>query len=181
MKTENPSGVISRGAFLRRLALGAPLLPVAGAMAQVDRPDTPVDKKPDLGNLRAFIELARSDLRTQKALLIAENLPFTHDEAVEFWPLHREYEQELSSLLDARYAGIKEFFHTHGVLTDDQASDLAKRAFELEEKRTALKWKYFKKFRKVIPAVKAARFFQIENQINMAVDLQVAASLPFIK
>jgi hypothetical protein len=31
---------------------------------------------------------------------------------------------------------------------------------------------------KVIPAVKAAWFFQIENQINMAIDLQVAAALP---
>ena len=33
----------------------------------------------------------------------------------------------------------------------------------------------------LVPAVKATRFFQIENQINLALDLQVAASLPLIK
>jgi hypothetical protein len=33
----------------------------------------------------------------------------------------------------------------------------------------------------VIPATKAARFFQLENQINLALDLRVAASLPLIK
>jgi hypothetical protein len=32
-----------------------------------------------------------------------------------------------------------------------------------------------------VPGVKAARFFQIENLINMALDLQVAASLPLLK
>jgi hypothetical protein len=32
-----------------------------------------------------------------------------------------------------------------------------------------------------MPATKAARFFQIENQLNMVLDLQVAASLPLIK
>ena len=66
-------------------------------------------------------------------------------------------------------------------MTDDQANDLALKVFNLEEKRTDLKRKYFKKFRKVIPALKAARFFQIENQINMVIDLQVAGSLPLIK
>jgi hypothetical protein len=32
-----------------------------------------------------------------------------------------------------------------------------------------------------MPATKAARFFQLENQLNMALDLQVAAALPLIK
>ena len=66
-------------------------------------------------------------------------------------------------------------------MTDKQASDLAKKSFDLEEKKTDLKRQYFKKFAKVIPAKKAARFFQIDNQLNMALDLQVAAALPLIK
>jgi hypothetical protein len=32
-----------------------------------------------------------------------------------------------------------------------------------------------------VPAKKAAQFFQIENQINAAVDLQLAAALALIK
>jgi hypothetical protein len=66
-------------------------------------------------------------------------------------------------------------------MTNQQASDLAMEVFDLEEKGTDLKRKYFKRFAKVIPPLKAARFFQIENQINMAIDLQVASSLPLIK
>src|SRR5690349_5516914 len=36
---------------------------------------------PDAGNLRAFAELARTDLRLRKSLIIAQNLPLTDDEA----------------------------------------------------------------------------------------------------
>jgi hypothetical protein len=181
MKKKSQSQLISRSAFLRSLALGAPLLSASGLMAQADQPVSPPAEKLDLGNLRAFVELARSDIRTQKALIVAENIAFTNDEAVEFWPLHREYEAELNKLLDLRYAVLLEFFQNHGTMTDAQATDLAKRAFDLEAKRTDLKRAYFKEFKKVIPAVKAARFFQIENQINMAIDLRIAASLPLIK
>jgi hypothetical protein len=137
--------------------------------------------KPDAGNLRAFVELARSDLKTQKALIIAENLPMTEEEAAEFWPLHREYEGELSKLNDQKLTLIIRYANNYQTMTDKEAVELANGSFDLEGKKTDLKRKYFKKFSKVVPAIKAARFFQLENQINMALDLQVAAALPLIK
>jgi hypothetical protein len=155
------------------------------AYAQSDRDNqaapASVTAKPDLGNLRTFFELARADIKTQKALVIAENLPLTDDEAVEFWPLHREYEAELSKLNDQKFALIMRYAHEYDTMNDQEAGVLAKGTLDLEEKKTALKRKYFKRFQKVLPATKAARFFQIENQLNMVLDLQVAASLPLIK
>src|SRR5687767_9759834 len=97
MKTQPP--LISRSSFLRFSALGLSFLPASAVKAQ-DASRTAPSARPDLGNLRAFIELARSDLRTEKALIIAENIDFNEAEAVEFWPLHREYELELNKLLD---------------------------------------------------------------------------------
>jgi len=181
MKTSLSTSQISRQNFLRTLILGAAAASAVKLAAQPDATPVPSDLDFALGDLRAFVELARSDIRAEKALIISENIPFTDDEAVEFWPLHREYDLELNKLLDRRLALIRQFARTYGTMSDDEAEDLAKNAFNLEEKRTDLKRKYFKKFIKVIPAVKAARFFQIENQINMALDLQVAASLPLIK
>lgn len=180
MKTNQQTNTMSRGTFLRAVALGLPLVSAAALKAQAA--DSPAEEPQlDLGNLRAFVELARSDIRTQKALIVARNMDFAEAEAVEFWPLHREYDSELNKLLDQRYALIVQFARQYGSMTDAQASELAFNAFDLEAKRTGLRRKYFKKFRKVVPARKAARFFQIENQINMAMDLQVAASLPLIR
>jgi hypothetical protein len=137
--------------------------------------------QPDAGNLRAFIELARSDLKTQKASLIAENLPLTDEEAIEFWPLHRDYEAELSKLNDQKLALIARYANSYQTMSDKEAGELANGSFNVEQKKVELKRKYFKRFSKVVPATKAARFFQLENQINLALDLQVAASLPLIK
>ena len=141
----------------------------------------PAAAQPDPGNLRAFIELARSDLRTMKALVIAENLPLTADEAAEFWPIQREYEVELNKLLDQRLALIMKFGPAAGGMTDAQAKELAEAAFDLENERTALKRVVFEEMCGVVPAAKAARFFQIENQLNAAIDLRLAAELPLIK
>ncbi|MCI0738959.1 MAG: hypothetical protein L0Y72_07935 [Gemmataceae bacterium] len=142
-------------------------------------PSKPLDV--DAANLRAFVELVRSDVKTQKGIILSQNIDFTEDEALEFWPLYREYDLELNTLYDQRFALIKRYAATYDTLTEEQARRLADDALSLEEKRTALKRKYFKKFAKVITAKKAARFFQIENQINTAIDLRIAASLPLIK
>ena len=137
--------------------------------------------EPDLGNLRAFVELARKDIMLQKATIVAENLPLTEDEAAEFWPIHREYEAELSKLNDRKLELCLKFISKQGQMTDEEARVLAKNVFSMEEQRTTLKRKYFSKFQKAVPATKAARFFQIENQLNMVLDLRLAAALPLIK
>ena len=137
--------------------------------------------EPDLGNLRAFLELARKDVKLLKASIIAQNLPLIETEAAEFWPIHREYETELSSLNGRKLELALKFISQQGQMTDEQARVLAKDIFNIEEQRTALKRKYFSKFQKAIPATKAARFFQIENQLNMVLDLRLAAALPLIK
>jgi hypothetical protein len=157
----------------------APL--VVSVMAQSEE-DIPREfPEPDAGNLRAFVELVRSDVRTQKAYILAQNMEFTEDEAVEFWPLHREYELDQNKLYDRRFAIVGKFLSTYDSMTDDQARELADESLSLETSRTKLKREYFKKFSKVIAPRKALGFFQIEGQINTAIDLRIAAALPLIK
>jgi hypothetical protein len=140
-----------------------------------------VPAEPDPGNLRAFVELVRSDIKTQKAFILAQNMEFTEAEAVDFWPLYEQYERDVDALYDQRLAMIRKYLTMRDTLTDEQARQLAAESLSLEEKRTALKRKYFQEFATVITARKAVRFFQIENQINAAIDLRLAASLPLIK
>jgi hypothetical protein len=163
------------------LALLLPFCAPAQTGAETNASPASAADKLDPGNLRTFVELARADIKTQKALVMAQNLPLTDDEAVDFWPLHHDYEAELSKLNDQKLILIKRYAENYKSMTDKQATELAKASFDLEAKKTDLKRKYFDKFSKVIPATKSARFFQIENQLNMVLDLQVAASLPLIK
>lgn len=153
----------------------------ASAPAQTTNTSGAAEISVDAGNLRAFIELARSDLKFQKTLIISQNIQFTADEAVEFWPLHSEYTVQLNKLLDQRLALLEQYAATYQNMTDAQATSLAKKIFDWEEKRVDLKRTWFKKFSKVVPAKKAAQFFQIENQLNAVLDLKLAAALPLIK
>ncbi len=164
------------------LCLISILAPLAlSVMAQSEAAVSEAISEPDAANLRTLIELARSDIRTEKAYVLAQNMDLTEDEAVEFWPLHREYELDQSTLYDRRLAIIGEFLSVYDSMTDDQARELANESLSLEASKTKLKREYFEKFSKVITPRKALGFFQIENQINTVIDLRIAAALPLIK
>jgi hypothetical protein len=48
------------------------------------------------GGVEAYIELLKSDLRTQKVAVITESMRFTDEGSAAFWPIHREYEENMS-------------------------------------------------------------------------------------
>lgn len=129
----------------------------------------------------AYVELLRSDLRAGKVELITNVMEFTAKESVAFWPVYREYELKLSKIKDGRVKLIKEYALVYDTMTDKKAKELVKKLFDLQEKRFKLKKEYFKKFEKALSAVIAAKFIQLENQINRIVDLQIAMELPLIE
>ncbi len=132
-------------------------------------------------NLRAYVELLRSDLRSQKIAIITEVMQFTEDEDTKFWPVYREYETELATINDERLALIKEYAASYATMTDEIADRLARGALDLEGRRHALKVKYYDRFKSVVTPKTAARFLQVENQILLLLDLQIAASLPVVQ
>jgi hypothetical protein len=133
------------------------------------------------GEVKAYIELLKSDMRTQKIAVITEAMRFTDKGASAFWPIYREYEIELSRIIDDRIELIKDYSQNYYNLTNEKAKELARQVFALEKRRTKLKKKYFKKFEKALSAITAAKFIQVENQINLLIDLQIASDLPLIK
>jgi hypothetical protein len=132
-------------------------------------------------NLRAYVELLRSDLRTQKVAVITEVMQFSDAEDAAFWPIYREYERELASLNDERLRGIETYAKVYQNITAATANDLMTKALDLESRRTALKQKYFTKLKSAMSPLTAARALQIENQIQLLLDLQIAASLPVVE
>ena len=66
-------------------------------------------------------------------------------------------------------------------MDDAKAEELAQRAMALEEERTALRKKYYQLMKKVLPTVLVVRFFQLDNQLEMLIDLQIASNLPIIE
>ena len=132
-------------------------------------------------NLRAYSELLRSDLRSQKIAIITEMMEFTESEDAKFWPIYREYETELEKINDDRLALIKEYAKSYESITDAIADRLARGALDLEGRRHQLKVTYYDRFKTALSPKTAAKFFQVENQILLLLDLQIAASLPIVQ
>jgi hypothetical protein len=129
-------------------------------------------------NLDAYITLLRSDIRAQKAAVIAEVMQFTEAEDAKFWPAYREYEAELAAINDERIALIADYAVSYETLTNESADRLAAAALALEGRRHALKSKYYDRIKQLLEPKTAARVLQVENQILLLLDLQIAAALP---
>jgi hypothetical protein len=149
------------------------------ASAQSKPMSATLDDNRDL-NLRAYVELLRSDLRTQKVALISEVMEFTEAEDAKFWPIYRDYEAQLVAINDERIAMIKEFASSFDTLTDSVADRLAKKAIELQARRDALEASMYERVKGALSVKTAARYLQVEHQILLLLDLQIASSLPVV-
>lgn len=128
-----------------------------------------------------FLELLRSDLKTDKVALLTEVMEFTPEQANIFWPLYREYDLKLSKLGDERIAILKDYAANYEKMTPEKAKELTERTFKLEEGRIDLLKSYHGKVEKALDPIMAARFAQAERQIQMLVDVQIASQVPLVE
>ena len=127
------------------------------------------------------LELMRKDLQTNKVAIITASIPLTEKQGEEFWPIYREYNNELSKLGDRRIAVLKKFAAGYDSLNNKQAHELVKESISIAQDRTNLLEKTYKKVAKVVGEVTAARFLQVENQMLTLVDAQIVSQVPLVK
>lgn len=132
-------------------------------------------------NKRAYIELLNIDIEANEINVISEVLQLDETEAGKFWPVFKEYDAELDRLDTSRYQVIQDYVKNYIQMTNEKANELITKSFELEGKRNELKKKYYEKMKAATSAITAARFFQIENQIETVEKLQVQSMLPVIE
>ena len=162
--------------LLAALAAAAPLSAQQKAQGKAQVAPDSTDR-----NLRAYAELLRSDIKTQKVAIYTQLMDLDEKESAAFWPIQREYEVELAGIGDQKLALIQEYGRHYADMTDEKADELAKKALDLDQKRLDLRKKYYERFKKALSPITAARFLQIENQILLLIDLQIASSLPIIE
>ncbi len=126
------------------------------------------------------IQLLRSDIRSTKKQLIAENMKLTAAEAEKFWPVYDAYTQETTKQGDARYALVKEYANSYVNMTDAQADSLVQKMAALDVQTATVREQWIPKFRKVLTGKQTALFFQLDRRINLLLDLQFAANIPII-
>ncbi len=152
------------------------LIVAAAAIAAYAQQTTPAP-----ANQETYLELLKSDLKTQKVAVITEAMAMTDAQSAIFWPIYRKYDAELTVLNDTRLAVIKDYAANFETMTPAKADELTNKTFAFFESRLKLQKTSYKEFSKALGPVLAAKFMQIERSINTVFDFQIMSQIPLVK
>ena len=131
-------------------------------------------------NTKAYIELLRSDLKNTKSQVVGQIMQLDAAQAAKFWPIYKDCEAELTGIGDQIVALVRNYITNYTKMTDAKADELAMKLLDIEQKRGELKRKYYLRMKDGLDSITAARFLQVENQLEKLIDLQIASELPVI-
>ena len=127
------------------------------------------------------MEILREKARADKKLVVATALALTESEAKAFWPVYNAYQSDMITHYDKLLSLIDRFDKAYDTMTDQTATQLLNEYLALEANHVALLKAYVPRFQRVLPALKVARLYQIENKMRALVNYDLARHIRFIK
>ena len=129
------------------------------------------------------MEILRQKIKADKKLVVAENLKLTDAEGTAFWPVYDAYQKDLQQINQRLTAAILAYADAYnkGPVTNETAKKLLDEALAIDDAEAKLKSATVPKILAALPAMKAARYIQIENKIRAAVRYELAAAIPLVE
>jgi len=162
-----------RSNFLKKTIGVAAMVMLSGyaplAMAQ----DKPADN----------MQILRDKIKADKKLVVAGNMELTESEAKAFWPIYDQYQKDLQKI-NQRIVALLDSYADDArkkSLTDDKAKKLIDEAVAIDQAEANLKSGYAPKLGKALPAIKVARYLQIENKIRAVIRYDLAQGVPLVR
>ena len=129
------------------------------------------------------LEVTDEKLKADKKLIVAKYMELTESEAKKFWPVYEEYQKNLQKL-NERLQSLLQSYATEyqsNSLSDDKAKKLLDEWIALDKDEASHRKTYAAKVLKVLPAKKAARYLQIENEARVLVKYDLAKTVPLVE
>ncbi len=127
-----------------------------------------------------YVEIMRSVLKTEKKAVVAEAMQLTDAESTTFWPLYKEYNDKMYIAQNKRIKAVKQYADNFENITDEQADEIWTLVLQYKQESLKLQKTYYKKFKKILPTAKAARYFQLENKIESLISAELALEIPLM-
>ena len=127
------------------------------------------------------MEILREKARADKKLVVATALALTESEAKAFWPVYNAYQSDMITHYDKLLSLIDRFDKAYDTMTDQTATQLLNEYLALEANHIVLLKAYVPRFQRVLPALKVARLYQVENKMRALVNYDLARHIRFIK
>ncbi len=127
------------------------------------------------------MEIVRDKLRADKKLFVAQNMGLTDSEAKAFWPLYDRYQKDLGKIADRSITVISDYAKNYESMTDGVAKQLVDEYLAVQSDRLKVRKAYLPKFRGILPQIKVARYYQLENKIEAVMKYELAANIPLFQ
>jgi len=149
------------------------LLVGGGALAQENGPLS--DTAGEMRQARALLNAGREDI-------VREEMRLSDDEAAAFWPVYARYQAALQRVRD-RYAELLSNYldaYRAGTVSEEMANQVIDDNLQIQVDILNIKKEYLTDFREALPARKAARFYQLENKMELGLESQLSIIVPLI-
>jgi hypothetical protein len=126
------------------------------------------------------LEIVHEKLKADKKLIVSKYMELTESEAKTFWPVYEDYQKDLHKFHERLGAMLKSYAaeYRSKSLTDDKAKKLLDEWIAIEQDEVKQRSAFIPKVTKALPAKKAARYLQIENEYRMLLRYDLAATVP---
>ncbi len=129
------------------------------------------------------IAAAKESVERKRNFVVIANLDLTDEEGKAFWPLYDEYRIKIREVRIRRLQLIQDYAERYNAdnVDDAFAESAIKEFLDIQADTVKVRRKYWKKFRRIIPATKAARFYQLETKMDAEVDYVLAGGTPLVE
>lgn len=129
------------------------------------------------------MEILRQKVKADKKLVVSEYLSLSDAEGAAFWPVYDAYQKDLQQINQRLAAAIRAYANAYnkGPVTNETAKKLLDEALAIDAAEAKLKSASMPKIIAALPAMKAARYYQIESKIRAAVRYELAAGIPLVQ
>jgi superfamily II RNA helicase len=129
------------------------------------------------------LEVIHEKLKADKKMIVTKYMELTESEAQKFWPVYEEYQKDLQKLNERLGSLLQSYAaeHRSNSLSDEKAKKLLDDWLALDKDEATHRRTYAGKVLNVLPAKKAARYLQIENEFRVLLKYDLAATVPLVQ
>lgn len=148
---------------------------IAGEAALGQATETSAAEDPEFKQARALLQAGRKDI-------IRDEIRFTDAEAEKFWPAYEKYRSDVLAVRDRHAMLVTDYLKAYreGTVSARYANTLIDDYLDIKSDLLKVQKKHLRHFRKALPARKAARFYQLENKLDVELEAQLALFVPLI-
>ena len=134
-------------------------------------------KPDDVTDLQALRQAVKNDKRAY----VESMLNLTDAEAKRFWPIYDAYQREVESNDRRRVVALQELMFRDKPMTNLAAKHYVAELLAVDEAEIKARRAMRNRVMRALPAVKGARYMQLEEKIRAVQDYDVASAVPLAR